>query len=134
MKYSFLPITSILALFIVCMSCRDKAAATGHENALVQCWIHSYEEQAEGGTDWYRPCDYKEFGPSHYRRRLVLKENNEAEYLELSPIDAHSMKPGRWEYDKGTKSLRILDAQGNEVWSFMVVSVEADKLELVHPR
>src|SRR5690349_15784584 len=123
MKNCTLQTALLLTLLFGILACQEQSSSSGANPSLIKCWVHSYEEQAEGGTDWYRPCDYKEFGPSHYRRRMILKENNEAEYLELSPIDAHTMKAGRWEYDKGTKALRILDAQGNEVWSFIVVSV-----------
>lgn len=116
-------------LILTFISCRDTSNQNSIDPQLIGCWLHSYEEQAAGGSEIYRPCDYKEFGPSHYRRRIILKENQEAEYLELSPVDAHAMKPGTWEYDTNKKILRILDTNGNVVWSVTVLSIAKDKLE-----
>ena len=103
---------------------------TDTSDLLVNCWTHSHEEDAQDGKQIFRPCDFKSFGPSHYRNKLVLKANQNAEYLELSPTDAHTMQPGKWVYDAKSKILRIMNAAGTVISTFTVISIESDKLLL----
>lgn len=120
----------ILSCALWIAACDDPSNRSAAPSSLLNCWTHSYEEETQQGTELFRPCDYKEFGPSHYRQRMILKEDNQASYLQLSPVDAHTMVDGTWQYNNQTKTLRILDSTGMEFRNYIVERITADQLVL----
>lgn len=128
MKNYLLPL--LLSLVMSITSCDEPSKQAAVPSSLLKCWTHSYEEETQQGTELFRPCDYKEFGPSHYRQRMILKENNLASYLQLSPVDAHTMADGTWQYNDQTKTLQILDSTGMVVRNYTVELISEDQLLL----
>jgi|SRR5687768_1440243 len=120
-----------ITLIVLCFSCRKSSEELGPA-FLINCWIHSLEEQnnVQGPPDIFRPCDYKDFGPARYRHKINLKADNQAEYLVLSPIDAHYTEEGTWEFDDVNSILRILDASGEIFYEYEVLEIQEDKLIL----
>lgn len=130
---------SLSFLFVVLFtsllfSCSDKAVATDstHSNSkspvIEKCWTNSYEEATNTDQQIFRPCDFKDFPPSHYRLRFDLSSGNVASYLLLSPVDAHHMVPGTWSYDESSKALIIKDSTGVSAHTYQVIDLAADKL------
>ena len=111
-------------------SCKDPEKVNLNHNELLKCWTYSYEETVEGDGLFFRPCDFMEFRASHFRIRFTLLENNEASYLQLSPVDAHEMVPGTWNYEDDSKVLTILATSGDTVYYYHVDKIEAEKLIL----
>ena len=90
---------------------------------LIGCWTHSYEEEAGEQNRKFRPCDYKEFPSSRFRRKVELKENGICQYLSLSPDDKHEMVDGTWSLDDNNM-LTVISAKGKQVYSWRVMDVE----------
>ncbi len=111
-------------------SCKDPDKVGLNHDELLKCWTYSYEETVEGDGLLFRPCDFMEFPASHFRVRFTLLENNEASYLQLSPVDAHQTVPGTWNYDNDAKVLTILHTSGDTIYHYHVQKIEADKLIL----
>lgn len=88
-------------------SCKDPDKVSLN-NELLKCWTYSYEENVGNDSLLFRPCDFMEFPASHYRIRFTLLENNQASYLQLSPVDAHQTALGTWNYNDDSKLLTIL--------------------------
>ncbi len=131
MKILFFFATLYIAFII---SCNDKAVSAdttnpNSKNTLIQkCWTNSYEEATDGGPQIFRPCDYKEFAASHYRLRFELNPDNVANYLFLSPVDAHHMVTGTWSYDESSKALIIKDSTGVSAHTYQLIELASDKL------
>lgn len=92
-------------------------------------WKHAYEEDKDG-ISVFRPSISQDFAPSMYRLQLILKDSNEAEYLVLSPVDAHYMESGKWDYDAGTRQLVITDKEGKTVHQYEIVEVTDNLLRV----
>ncbi len=96
-KKKLLPI--IIGLITLTISCdsNDLDLNSNYPNELINVWLESYEED----YGIYRPTDYRTFPESLYRQYYKFMENNECEYLVLSPVDAHYIENGFWEYIEG---------------------------------
>ena len=129
MKPGFLLIG--MASILLCFSCKKSSEDLGPA-FLINCWIHSYEEEnnVPDVPAIFRPCDYKDFGPARYRHKINLKADNQAEYLVLSPNDAHYTEEGTWEFDDVNSILRIRDQSGEIFYEYQVVEIQEDKLLL----
>ncbi|MCH8330627.1 MAG: hypothetical protein IH946_04490 [Bacteroidetes bacterium] len=117
------------ALFIVTIgliSCEPNADLP----LLNGCWTRSYEEESSGDHEIFRPCDYREFSPSWFRKVYVFKENNECEYLVLSPVDAHYFENGRWQYFPKTKQISIRNMDNQIVETFKITKLKKDLLKI----
>ena len=97
---------------------------------LVNCWTHSHEEELYDGIRIYRPCDFKDFGPSRYRDKIDLAIDRTASYTVLSPVDAHTTEEGGWRYFSDEGILRILDNDGKFVRDYEIVELLEDKLSV----
>ena len=111
-------------------SCKDPDKVNLNQNELLKCWTYSYEETTGDDKLLFRPCDFMEFPASHFRVRFTLLENNQASYLQLSPVDAHQIVPGTWNFDGDANLLTILATSGDTVYHYQVHEIEADKLIL----
>lgn len=120
----------VLAWAIPNTGCDEPGKQPVALTALLKCWTHSYEEETQSDRLIFRPCDYKEFGPSHYRQRILLKADDQASYLQLSPVDAHYMVDGTWHYEDQTKTLQIFDSTGMIVRNYIVELIAEDQLVL----
>lgn len=109
-------------------SCKDPDKVSLNHDELLKCWTYSYEENVGDDGLLFRPCDFMEFPASHFRVRFTLLENNEATYLQLSPVDAHEIVPGTWNYDDEAKELTILHISGDTVHHYIVNKIESEKL------
>jgi len=96
---------------------------------LVNCWTHAQEEDRDR-TNVYRLCDSQDFPASRFRRILDIKGDGSCEYLALSPVDAHSMEEGSWNFDQDSNLLEILDSRSNVVIAAEVTKLEADIMEI----
>lgn len=111
-------------------SCNDPDKVSLNHDQLLKCWTYSYEESAGVDGLLFRPCDFMDFPASHFRVRFTLFDNNEATYLQLSPVDAHQTVPGTWHYDDDAKVLTILHSSGDTVYHYHVNKIETEKLIL----
>lgn len=98
---------------------------------LINCWKYSYEETTSDNSKVYRPCDSMEFPPSRFRSTFIFKENNDCEYLELAPNDAHFFKNGSWEYESESRIILIKDEGNQVIQKLVVMDLTADKLVVV---
>jgi hypothetical protein len=115
---------------LLTFACKDPDKVDFNHDELLKCWTYSYEEATGDESLLFRPCDFMEFPVSHYRIRFTLLENNQASYLQLSPVDAHQMALGTWNYNDDSKLLAILNTLGDTVHQYVVNKIEADKLIL----
>ena len=92
---------------------------------LIGCWTHSYEEEAGEQNRKFRPCDYKDFPKSRFRRKVSLMEGGKCQYLSLSPDDKHFMADGTWSLsDKNIMTVTAED--GTEAFSWRVMDIADD--------
>lgn len=115
---------------IFAASCKDPDKVSLNHDELLKCWTYSYEEKVVDEGLLFRPCDFMEFPASHFRVRFTLLENNEATYLQLSPVDAHQTVPGTWNYEDDSKVLTILATSGDTVYHYHINKIETEKLIL----
>jgi len=116
-------------VFILLISCDDDELSKNYPPKILKTWVASYEE----GANIYRPADYFEEGelaPSWYRPIYELKTNNNCEYLFLSPVDAHYMTDGKWEYLSDSKQVRIYDLDDRLIYKFRVEELSHDLLKM----
>lgn len=97
---------------------------------LINCWTHSMEEDPDGNTQVYRTCDSMNFPNSRFRMVFDLKSDGSCEYLELSPVDAHTMVPGTWTFEMGTQRLMIFAEKGDPAFMMRVEKLEERFAEL----
>ena len=113
-------------LFVLFVSVLVLASCNTMKNTdnsfLKNNWTHSYEED-KGDVRVFKPTSSQDFAPSMYRLSFVLKENNEAQYLVLSPVDAHYMEAGQWSYNPNTHQLVITDKNDKTVHQYEVIKV-----------
>lgn len=134
MKKIFFSLALIAVISFVLNGCASGSATkkSVFPSALLNEWKHSYEESG-GNVEIYRPADYKEFAPSHFRQVYHFKSNGECSYLVLHPADAHYMADGKWSYNSKTRIVQIRDGQNKIVTQFEVLDVAKDimKIQLV---
>jgi len=94
-------------------------------NKLLGCWTHSYEEEAGEQNRKFRPCNFQEFGPSRFRRKIELKEEGQCQYLALSRTDKHTMKRGSWTLGDDNV-LIVTDVNKKVVYQWRVMQMEDD--------
>lgn len=109
----------LIPFFFLLLATKIYSQNSLNTELLIGCWTDSREENSEE-THFFRPCDYKEFPRSRFRFKMVLKENNQCEWLYLHPSDMHSMKGGTWQLDKDLKTLSIYNLDGIIVKEFEV--------------
>ena len=98
---------------------------------LIGCWTDSMEENNPNDSiRIFRPCDFKEFPPSRFRFKMELKNDEKCTWLYLAPNDAHKMMAGTWNYKRDTKTLRIFNAQNEEVKMFQISEKEENLLKI----
>ncbi|MDO5524137.1 MAG: hypothetical protein Q4G48_08865 [Bacteroidia bacterium] len=115
------------AALIALASCNTVKKA---DNSLLKnSWTNLHEENQDG-VMVFRPTHSQEFAPSMYRLVLDLKDNNVAEYLVLSPVDAHYMESGKWRFDSNTQQLTITDKDDKTVHAYQVLEVTKDLLRV----
>ncbi len=96
-----------------------------NEEQLLGCWTHSYEEEAGEQNSKFRPCDFKEFGPSRFRRKIDLSDGGQCQFLSLSKTDKHEMKDGLWTLDD-QNVLTITDTEMKVIYEWRVMQLEDD--------
>lgn len=107
-------------------------AASG--DPLVGSWTHSSEEEPAGSTaEWFRPSMSRDWAEAWFRMRFDFREDGTCDYLWLSPVDAHEMRPGTWERDpKDDRVVRVYDENGDliERVSFFILDLQDDLLRI----
>ena len=93
---------------------------------LINTWVESYEESR--GT--YRPSGYMEFPSSRFRQTYQFMEGNYCEYLVLSPVDAHYLEEGKWEYDQGSSTITIYGTNDEVLRELNVTLLTTDLLQI----
>jgi len=118
----------IIGLIILTTSCDsdDLDLNTNYPNELINTWVESYEENY--GT--YRPIDYTTFPESNFRQYYNFTENNKCEYLVLSPVDAHYMENGFWEYIESESIVNMYDSNKNLNRKLKVISISSDLFQI----
>lgn len=122
----FIPFLLVIAF----ISCTTNSSSSIDISLLLNEWVHLYEEDADS-VQTYRPADYMEFPPSRYRQRYIFEESGNAEWLVLSPTDAHYFESGKWLYDETENHLIITDSTDTHLKRFKIISLEPDLLEMV---
>lgn len=113
----------------------DREESTVEAAALVGSWTHSFEEDAGASAiQWFRPSESRAFMDAWFRMRYEFHADGTCEWLWLSPIDAHEMRPGTWERDaKDPRLVRIYDEDGNllEWVSFRLLGLDGALMRVV---
>lgn len=99
---------------------------SNYPNELINAWVESYEE----GNGIYRPSDYTNFPISRFRQAYKFMEMNKCEYLVLSPLDAHYIENGLWEYDDQYQILRIYKLNEELLRELKVISISTELLQI----
>ncbi|QNR25157.1 hypothetical protein [Croceimicrobium hydrocarbonivorans] len=120
------PILSVLFLFFMTTAIAQEKLST---EILLGCWTDSREESTID-FNIFRPCDYKEFPISRYRFMMVLEENQECQWLYLSPNDAHSMVPGTWKFDESSRTLSIFSSDGKMIRNFELTALSESEMKI----
>ncbi|MFT4780219.1 MAG: hypothetical protein ACI923_002763 [Flavobacteriales bacterium] len=120
-----LRITTILSLLLL-IGCSDDGLELNrnYPENLINTWVESYEED----YGIYRPSDFMNFPTSWFRRTYTFMEGNECEYLVLSPVDAHYMESGKWEYDQKQSTIRIYKSNDELIHELKVTSLTSNIL------
>ena len=110
---------------------KDSVELAAIDNPFVGCWKDSREENKSNSLlKIFRHCDFKEFPASRFRFTMQLNLDSSCQWLYLAPNDRHEMKPGTWKYIGETKKLSIYNSENNIVKSFLIESVDEDKLNI----
>ena len=59
-----------------------------------------------------------------------MRQNNECEYLVLSPLDGHYIEAGKWEYITPSKVIKIYDLQDELYKELKVIELTDDLLNV----
>ncbi|WP_347175167.1 hypothetical protein [Polaribacter uvawellassae] len=120
----------ILGLIMLVSSCSsdDFDLNPEYPTEIINSWLESYEE--DYGV--YRPSDYKTFPDSHYRQYFKFMENNKCEYLVLSPVDAHYIENGFWEFIEDDNSIHIYNQNMELHRTLKVVSISSNHFQIGH--
>jgi hypothetical protein len=116
------------------------AAPTFDPADLVGHWVRSLEEESsteDPGVEWYRPADSRDFPPAWFRMAYGFRADGRCEYLWLSPVDAHEMRPGTWDFAADDPHVvRIFDDEGEELanLSFRIVTLDDELLRVERRR
>ncbi|MFV0564438.1 MAG: hypothetical protein ACK5NB_01255 [Flavobacteriaceae bacterium] len=116
---------SLIILNLSCSS-NDLELSQDYPLEIINSWVESYEED----YGIYRPMDYKKFPESPYRQYYRFMENNACQYLMLSPVDAHYLENGFWEYIEEKKGIAIYDKNMELNRMLKVVSITSDFLQI----
>ncbi len=110
------------------MGCSDDDLSlnSSYPEELINIWVESHEE----GLGTYRPSNFKQFPASWFRQTYNFMEENNCEYLILSPVDAHYMEEGKWEYDKDSETIRIYKINNDLVRELKVTSLTSNLLRI----
>jgi hypothetical protein len=116
----------LLSVMMLVFSCKDDDLTlnSNYPSEIINVWIHSYEE--DYGT--YRPSNYSSFPESMFRQVYNFMEDNKCDYLVLSPVDAHYMENGFWEFKEQDNLIKIYDSNMNLSEELKVVLISSDKL------
>jgi hypothetical protein len=96
-----------------------------YPDEIINSWVESFEES----YGIYRPVDFKIFPQLIYRQYYNLMEDNKCEYLVLSPVDAHYLENGFWEYIAKEKVLKIYNQDKELQRELKVGSISKDLLD-----
>jgi hypothetical protein len=97
---------------------------------LINCWTHAMEEDSGDGTQIFRPCDSQEFPLSRFRMTMTLRPDGTAEYLELSPVNAHQLVEGRWAFDESQREFQLLNDKEENVLRATLEDLQNDRIAL----
>jgi hypothetical protein len=117
-----------ICLLVLASSCKenDLTINSGAPDDLMNYWVESYEED----YGFFRPSDYTNFPVSYYRQSYNFKNRNMCEYLVLSPVDAHYMENGFWEYDSKQQIIRIYTSDKKLLEELKVISLSSELLQI----
>ena len=129
---SIMKLLSFIVVILVTLSCNTEIqeAVQSTDSLLINCWIHSHEEDYADDIDLYRLCDAGDLPISRFRKTLDLRMDGTATYLVLSPIDAHYTEEGTWSYLTESQTLEILQADGKIHLSKLINVIDENTLEL----
>jgi hypothetical protein len=96
--------------------------------SLQKCW--SLAERGETFQVFYN-CDDDRLTPSWFRDTYRFYSNNKCEYLVLSPVDAHYMEEGIYDFDVETSILKIENMGGDIINKYILVEIAQDQLKMV---
>ncbi|QCX38066.1 hypothetical protein FF125_06355 [Aureibaculum algae] len=118
----------IFGLIFTTISCSsdDVDLNPNYPSEFINTWLESYEES----YGIYRPSDYKIFPESIYRQSYTFMINNECEYLVLSPVDAHYIEKGYWEYIEKDNVINIYNPDKELFKKLKVTSIAAELLQI----
>ena len=118
----------IVCLIYFTVSCNsyDFNLNSNHPEELLNNWVASYEE----GPEIFRPSDYKEFPASHFRQLYTFRKDNKCEYLILSPVDAHYIEKGSWEYIEEDNLIKIYNSQQKLIKKLKVKTFSKELLQI----
>ena len=136
------PIVLVVALLatsiVACGGDRPAAPSpTDVEPAdLLGRWTRSVEEESatdDPGVEWFRRPDSRDFAPTWFRMTYEFGGDGSCRYLWLSPVDAHEMRDGRWDFDVNDPLVvRVFDEEGEQLdgVSFRIVTLTGDLLRV----
>lgn len=105
MKVFVLIIFLSVLLFASCGSDNDASPNTPYPNEIINNWI-----EVDRVLGIYKPIGFEEFPVQRFAQTYEFKENNICNFLMLSPVDAHFIVKGKWEYVKDTRRIQIYNS------------------------
>lgn len=124
----YLPLIAFIGLITSCTE--EVQLVETFNTSLLNCWTHSYEEENNTEEKIYRPCDFREFGPSRYRSTYIFEEDNSCQYLVLATNDAHFFQTATWELDEQTQVIVIKGANNEVIQEIEVIELAEDQLRI----
>ncbi len=103
---------------------------SSNSEVLINCWTHSMEEDPNSNVQIYRPCDFMEFPVSRFRMTMTLHSDGTAEYLELSPVDAHQTVAGSWRFTEEDSNFQLMNEKEDAILSGTVGELSSDILAI----
>lgn len=105
-----------------------------NQNALINTWVHSYEENTKDHNIW-RPEHFRQpWPPSFGRGKLEIMEDQKVIYHRPAPADGTDPYSGTWEYDGVELILRVKAPFGDnpeeEIITFEIASLTKDRIKI----
>jgi len=96
------------------------------------CWKASYEENIEETkTQVFRSCTYTKFRPSMFRLEIEFFVAGKCKYLHVGASDIHYYVEGKWNYDKKTKVVTVVDEKEQPAFKFKIKEAKKDVLKVI---
>ena len=100
-------------------------------DAFYKCWIASPEEDIKENSisDTYRPCDFKEFKESFFKKKITFFKNGNCKWLVYAPNNPDSIIDCLWFYKGGKISLK--NNKKETLFKFTITHLAGNRMNIV---